>query len=250
MEENFPQVAEKVLSINCDGCGGHMGYSPEKEMLLCAHCGNTKALPKESDLVVEISYNDGITSEETSTGLGIASKSFKCKSCGSETAVEGEQVSFTCPFCGSMNVDEKAQMAKVIQPSGLLPFKFSKKKAEALFKSWIGSGWFHPNNLKKLAELGKMQGVYVPYWTFDASTESSWTADAGYYYYVTETYRDSQGNTQTRQVQKVRWVPASGYHQDAFDDVLVIASNGVGQKLSEEIRLPLLVPTVVENLRY
>ena len=115
MEEIFPQTAEKVLSINCTSCGGHMGYSPEKEMLLCGHCGNTKELPKDADLVVERSFNEGIIFEDAAHGLGVVSKSFKCKSCGSETAVDREQVSFTCPFCGSMNVDEKVQEVKVIQ---------------------------------------------------------------------------------------------------------------------------------------
>ena len=159
MEENQAKAAEKVLSINCNSCGGHMGYSPEKGMLFCEHCGNTRELPKDADLVIERSFNEGISLQDEAGGLGDNSKAFKCKTCGSETAVEKERVSFTCPFCGSMNVDEDVHAVKVIKPAGVLPFKFSKKNAEAQFKTWIGAGWFHPNNLKKLAELGKMQGV-------------------------------------------------------------------------------------------
>ena len=54
-----------------------------------------------------------------------------------------------------------------------------------------------------------MKGVYIPYWTFDAQVHADWTAESGYYYYKTETYTDSQGKTQTRQVQHTRWVPSS-----------------------------------------
>ena len=56
---------------------------------------------------------------------------------------------------------------------------------------------------------------------------ADWTAESGYYYYVTETYRDANGKTQTRQVQKIRWQPSSGSLDHFFDDELVPASRGV-----------------------
>src|SRR4030095_8009148 len=66
-------------------------------------------------------------------------------------------------------------------------------------------------------------------------TQSHWTAEAGYYYYETETYQeqDAQGNwvTKTRQVQRVRWEPASGYHEQFLDDELVCASRGLPERL-------------------
>ena len=33
-----------------------------------------------------------------------------------------------------------------------------------------------------------MRGIYLPYWTFDAQVDAQWTAEAGHYYYTTETY--------------------------------------------------------------
>ena len=54
-----------------------------------------------------------------------------------------------------------------------------------------------------------VQGIYLPYWTFDAQADADWTAEAGHYYYTTETY-DGNGQTQTRQVQRIRWEPAAG----------------------------------------
>ena len=62
-----------------------------------------------------------------------------------------------------------------------------------------------------------------------------WTADAGHYYYTTETYRDSKGNTQTRQVRHTRWEPASGSLEHFFDDELVRASQGVPADLLKKI---------------
>ena len=48
---------------------------------------------------------------------------------------------------------------------------------------------------------------------------------------MTETYRDADGKTQTRQVQKVRWEPAAGRVSKFFDDELVAASKGVDPSL-------------------
>ena len=84
-----------------------------------------------------------------------------------------------------------------------------------------------------------MSGVYVPYWTFDATVDSNWTAQAGYYYYVTETYteKDPQGNslTKSRRVRKTRWKPAWGTRRDRYDDMLVCASRGLPEDLASKM---------------
>jgi hypothetical protein len=56
---------------------------------------------------------------------------------------------------------------------------------------------------------------------------ADWTAESGYYYWETETYRDSQGKTQTRRVRKIRWQSSSGSLDHFFDDELIPASRGV-----------------------
>ncbi len=55
---------------------------------------------------------------------------------------------------------------------------------------WLGRLWFAPTGLQEYARKGrKMEGIYLPYWTFDAHVDADWTAESGYYYYETETYR-------------------------------------------------------------
>jgi hypothetical protein len=75
-----------------------------------------------------------------------------------------------------------------------------------------------------------MQGAYIPFWTFDAATDSYWTADAGYYYTVTV------GSGKNRRTEtRIRWEPASGQLQLFFDDVPVPASRGVDPTLARNI---------------
>ena len=83
--------------------------------------------------------------------------------------------------------------------------------------SWYASKWLAPDKLKSRALVDRIHGVYIPYWTFDAHVVCPWSADAGHYYYTTETYREG-GRTGTRQVRHVRWVPAAGEVQHFFDD--------------------------------
>ena len=90
-----------------------------------------------------------------------------------------------------------------------------------------------------------MHGIYIPYWTFDAQAVCPWEAEAGHYYYTTETYRDNKGNMQTRQVQHVRWEPASGRVEHFFDDEPVPGTHGVSRRLLEQVEpfpTPELVP--------
>jgi hypothetical protein len=73
------------------------------------------------------------------------------------------------------------------------------------------------------------------------------TAESGYYYYETENYTDSDGKTQTRQVQKVRWVSSAGALDHFFDDELVPASRGVQAEMLRKIEP---FPTTKELLPY
>ncbi|HNK57641.1 MAG TPA: hypothetical protein PLL86_15585, partial [Leptospiraceae bacterium] len=100
---------------------------------------------------------------------------------------------------------------------------------------WIKGLWFAPNDLSKRATASGMDGVYLPYWTYDADTYSRYTGQRGEYYYTTESYTDSKGNTQTRQVRHTRWYPASGSVSVDFDDVLVCASKSLPQEMIDEL---------------
>ena len=233
MEEQ--ESLKKIVNVPCGGCGSEMVYDPGKQMLLCPNCGTTRDIPTASDMVVERSFATAASMADLPTGFNVPSKIFHCNSCGANTSVGQDTVAFSCPFCGSTNVNAEAHEARVIRPSGVLPFKVTKQAALEKFKTWIGKGFFAPGNLKKLARLDNIRSVYLPFWTYDASTFSQWEAEAGYYYYTTESYTDAQGNAQTKQVRHTRWEFVSGYFDKAFDDVLVVASSGLEQRFSEEI---------------
>ncbi len=93
-------------------------------------------------------------------------------------------------------------------------------------RAWYGELWLAPSALKRRALTDTVEGVYLPYWTFDAQVEADWTAEAGHYYYTTETYVEN-GQTRTRQVQQHPLGAGGGHVAHFFDDDLVCASVGV-----------------------
>jgi hypothetical protein len=100
---------------------------------------------------------------------------------------------------------------------------------------WLGRLWFAPNGLKEYARKGRrMQGIYVPYWTFDAATASTYRGERGTVYYVTKTVvRD--GKRQQVRVPQVRWSPASGRVSRFFDDVLILASTALPRQYTDAL---------------
>lgn len=227
---------EGVRQFPCKQCGANLTFAPGTTHLTCPYCGHQEDVPVTREAIREYSLNDALLNRrQTPTGWGTETRTVRCENCGAATTFAQAQVAGQCAFCGSSKVIEEAAREDLIRPESVIPFQVDRKQAVERFRNWLKGLWFRPNSLKQSGELAKIAGAYVPYWTFDAFTSSYWTAEAGYYYYETETYQeqDSEGNwqTKTRQVQKTRWEPASGHHEEFFDDELVCASRGLPEKL-------------------
>jgi hypothetical protein len=140
-----------------------------------------------------------------------------------------------CEFCGSPALVDYTEIKDPISPQSLLAFRVPETAVREQIRRWYASKWFAPGALKSRALVDTVHGVYLPYWTFDAQVTCPWRAEAGHYYYTTETYRDNQGRLSTRQVQHVRWEPASGRVDHFFDDEPVPGSQGVSVDLLRRI---------------
>jgi hypothetical protein len=185
---------------------------------------------KELDLVTALR---GIPDNQR--GWQANKTSVKCQSCQAISVFDAARVGQRCDFCGSSALVPYAEIKEAFRPESLLPMQVSEAQVRESIRQWYGSRWFAPNKLKSAALTDTVKGLYIPYWTFDAQVHADWTAESGYYYYETETYTDSQGKTQTRQVQKVRWQWSSGDIDHFFDDELVPASRGVQPDLLRKV---------------
>ncbi len=241
-ESNTPDAPEydpdRPLSVppkfHCDRCAAEMTWDPDADALACEYCGNTVAVPRGEGTIVERALEDV---GSAARGFGLEVRLSKCTNCGAQVTFEGSQTSQECLYCGSASVLDQAANRNALRPESLVPLDVGGEAARAAFRKWIQGLWFRPNALKGIKSF-QAKGIYVPFWTFDCEVHSEWSADAGYYYWVPVTYTvmvNGKPQVQTRMERRVRWEPAWGERDDAYDDDLVLASAGLSAELMADL---------------
>ncbi len=234
--ETFETTAETANTIKCKDCGANLKFAPGAHSLKCEYCNANNVITVEKVEVIENDYNNYIESSSAADEKQNIS-TVKCSSCGASTTLPPNVTSCGCPYCDTPLIIAGATTKSIIKPKYLLPFKIERNNAKDEFVKWVNGLWFAPNKLKIYAQHSaeKLKGVYMPYWTYDSKTNSDYSGLRGDHYYVSESYKDSNGNTQTRQVQRTAWHPASGNVNNNFDDVLVCASNSLPKDLTQNL---------------
>lgn len=225
---------EPLLLFPCPGCNSQLYFSPKLQQLECEHCGTKVAIDKATDLIKENSLHQQMAGA-TDPSVTVEQLVYKCDRCGSQSVFTTETPTFTCSFCNFEAVNPVAYKTRIIQPSGMVPFKVDKQHSIDIFKTWVGKGWWAPGDLKQFARHDALHGIYLPFWTYDAQTNSEWNGYGGRYYYVTEHYTDSQGKRQSRQVQHTEWIYRSGTYDHFFDDILIGGATELSQQEYESI---------------
>jgi ribosomal protein S27E len=229
----------KAQRFKCEQCSGEQQFDAATGKLKCKYCNAVRDVPAGTGAVVERDFFDGLATAPHGLGAGDKTKTSKCQECGAQVVFADGATSTKCTFCGSAKVLEQEENRNHLRPESLLPFSVDRKEANEAFSGWLGGLWFRPSDLKRMAKVHEIAGVYVPFWTFDAHVDSSWTAEAGYYYYVDEEYTTTENGesvTRTRQVRHTRWESAWGSRSDEFDDVLVSASQGLPRELADQFK--------------
>ena len=201
----------------CQSCGGVMEFDVKSQALKCPNCDTIVKIADHREDIVEHKLDKKairkIRVEDKKTVTKI------CTGCGASIEVEKNSTALSCPYCGSSYVMAEKQIATIV-PDGVVTFKITEKRAKELFHDWIKHRFFAPNALKNLYQRGNFQGMYIPYWTFDAKASAEYYAMGGKN--RTEHYKDKEGNDQTRIV--TDWYPTSGFVKKNFDDLLICAS--------------------------
>jgi hypothetical protein len=222
----------------CAACGAQAEWNPAKQLLVCPFCG--AAAPFEVDASTGAFVENDLAKAlrelpDERRGWLAEKRSVQCQSCKAVSVFDPERVGQNCSFCGSPALVDYQEIKAPIRPQCLLPFKVTESQVRERIRKWYASKWLAPGTLKRQAMVDRVRGIYIPYWTFDAQAVCPWEAEAGHYYYTTETYRDTQGQPRTRQVRHVRWTPASGEVRHFFDDEPVPATLGVTHALLKQI---------------
>lgn len=225
-----------VSQFKCPSCGGNAVFDPEVGQLRCPFCDTEIEIARTTKQNVELDFLQALQVEDEEWAPGL--RVFHCDNCGAETVLSEHTVADFCSFCGSSHI-EQTDHNTGIRPALVVPFQVSHQQAIDAFKKWIKARYMAPGKLRTMHQLDRLTGIYIPYWTYDTDTYSTYTVKVGIHYYVQETYTttDSNGNTvtQTRMVQKTRWHFENGTHREFFDDVLIRATNQANGHLIKKI---------------
>lgn len=234
--DDYSNTTIEQTEVNqCPSCGGNAIYDPTSGALKCPFCGTEQPVEKTVHNVIEHDFLQALKENDHHWDDG--ERVFHCQKCGAETILDKHKVADFCSFCGSSHITLSDHDAG-IKPALIVPFKVSQEEAIAKFKAWMKKRYFAPSKLIQYYTLNALSGAYIPYWTFDADTNSSYVVRIGTYYYVTVTrtvMNDGKPTQVTEQVRKIRWRTETGEYSEFFDDVLVRASKNVASNLIHKV---------------
>ncbi|MBK8146999.1 MAG: hypothetical protein IPN69_17185 [Acidobacteria bacterium] len=228
--ENAPEInKENVNRFLCPNCSANMVFDAALGKLACPYCEHAQEVAAEGSVDERDFYEFIDRAAQNLQPMAQNAMQVNCDSCGAIVNFTPPETATSCAFCGGKIVAQPKAADPLVAPEGVLPFSVPPPQAISNFKTWIGSLWFAPSALKTMATADKLSSIYIPYWTYDASTQSSYSGERGDYYYETEYYEEN-GEQKSRQVRHTRWSYASGQVGRFFDDVCIPATTSLSEE--------------------
>lgn len=175
-------------TIKCPHCAANLKFAPGVQKLQCPYCGGTFALDEVESKAVDEMMADSRPVEQTSEqpaekrelehleAIEDAAEQasdnveFVCNSCGGKILSDSSTSASFCPFCGSPAIIGQ-RLNGEFAPKFIIPFKYGREAAEDAFLKWCKGGKYTPVKFVSKENIGKLTGLYVPFWLFDVSGE-------------------------------------------------------------------------------
>lgn len=246
MKPNKKTQAQQLHNqFPCSQCGAMLRYQPGSKHQACDYCGQDNEIVDREENIQEYNLHDALVALANASANS-TTKQAHCNACGASFKFAANLNAGQCPFCDT-DIVISPQKNKLITPKSLLPFVINQSDANKKFHHWIQSLWFAPNKVKKYARKDdKLIGIYLPYWTYDSDTESTYSGARGDTYYVNQRVTYVQNGRQisrVKRVPKIRWTNVRGQVSRFFDDVLIGASLSLPRQIIDHLH-----PWDLENL--
>jgi predicted RNA-binding Zn-ribbon protein involved in translation (DUF1610 family) len=233
--KNAPEInKENINRFLCPNCGANMIYDARSGKLSCPYCAYAQEIAADGT-VDERDYHEFLQrGMQQLQPMAQNAMQVRCDSCGAIVNFTPPETARNCDFCGAKIVAQPKAADPLVAPEGVLPFSVPPAQAVGNYKTWLSSLWFAPSALKDMAQADKLSSIYIPYWTYDASTYSHYDGERGEHYYETETFWEN-GEQKERRVQKTHWSPVSGNIARQFDDVCIPATTSLPEKYIQRL---------------
>ncbi len=182
-------MAAQTTSYQCPCCGAELNFSAAGGNMKCEYCDseldietvkeyNESLKKSEKDAKAEPnipSYDDMPESEDkwSDEDMNI----YVCPYCGAEIVTDDTTAASKCPYCDN-NMVYNAKLSGEFKPDVVIPFKVTKKAAEAALKQFYEGKFFLPKSFKSENRIQEIKGVYVPFWIYDCDVDAAFSYDA------------------------------------------------------------------------
>ncbi|MBE7003691.1 MAG: hypothetical protein E7425_05305 [Ruminococcaceae bacterium] len=223
-------MAKNIQEQKCPACGAAMRFDPKQGKLVCDYCGTVAELnadgPKPTTQATELEGFDFNSLNEQAIDPNAEDLPvYNCESCGAELITPPEQAALTCPYCGN-NIVLTEKVSGKLRPDGVIPFKLTAGELPDAMTKFYKDKVLLPKNFFSESRMGKVTGVYVPFWVFDGSV----SGELNYNAESTKTYQ--QGDYEVTDTDHYRLTRGVSVE---FKDLPVDASGRVDDALMDSL---------------
>lgn len=220
IEKSIADLRSTIEALLCPRCGGHLTVNETRDVVECASCGYVAAIANKPDAAVGSSLVSAALLRRRADPVhwNIGRRTFQCQQCGAQHTITAEKMSARCRFCGSNQVILGDAVGSFEQPDGIVLFRLTSDQAHVLLEKRLSgmrekaNGFLFPNN--RVAEIGRIEGAYLPFWVFDADVEVSQTRTAH--------------DTLFRDIEPDHWI-------DMMNDVAVCAMSTIPEAIAADL---------------
>jgi uncharacterized Zn finger protein (UPF0148 family) len=220
----------------CQQCGALLTFKIGSDLLECPYCGHENQIIASEQVIDEKNLHEALLALDHTKPLDSSEQTVQCTNCAATFKLGAGVHADECSFCGTPVVLGTGHLRSIL-PQALLPFTIPATQAKQYYRNWLKSLWFAPSALKKYArDDTPLNGVYIPYWTYDSDTTTSFSGLRGDIYYVRQTMVVIERGRRVRRnvsVPKIRWTPVNGQSARHFDDVLIGATRTLPRQLTD-----------------
>jgi DNA-directed RNA polymerase subunit RPC12/RpoP len=155
----------------CKECRGPLLWDAAASAMRCQRCG-TLSQVDDNGFITEHDLDAALSQHKPRGRIGSGTRLIRCDECNAEVELPDEIAATRCEFCGSPLVSKTSAADDHYLPESLIPFSIDRAAAERAFKGWLSGLWLRPSNLRHAASLHELNGIYIPYWSFDCEVTS------------------------------------------------------------------------------
>ena len=167
-----------IKEYKCPNCGGAVKFDSGSQKMKCPFCDTEFELEAIEEYQKEISS----AAADNYTWGGCAAQAWEgedfnelntgsCPSCGAELIGDKNAVAMICPNCGNTQIVLK-RLDGMLKPNFLIPFKLKKESAIEALKNFYKGKRLLPDCFKTGNRVSCIQGVYLPFWLYDAKAKA------------------------------------------------------------------------------